>query len=145
MRWGEALRSELLHSADLTDVMSTGEWWVDMIDPCSGLPVHTRSNSTFIYPEVAGFEQLLCYRTTAASCCKVLLHPSWGSACYPATVFIRYGPPRVPAEGSAQATDGEAEVPLAVLERLQQAIRKAATIALCDATNAAETSFENRQ
>lgn len=39
------------------------------------------------YNEVAGFEQLLRYRTQNAGCCKILLHPRWGSSCYPATMF----------------------------------------------------------
>jgi hypothetical protein len=39
------------------------------------------------YNEVAGFEHLLRYRTQNAGCCKILLHPRWGSSCYPATLF----------------------------------------------------------
>ena len=39
------------------------------------------------YSEVAGFEHLLRYKTQNAGCCKILLHPRWGSSCYPATIF----------------------------------------------------------
>lgn len=39
------------------------------------------------YSEVAGFEHFLRFKTQNAGCCKVLLHPRWGSACYPATMF----------------------------------------------------------
>ncbi len=36
---------------------------------------------------MAGFEHLLRYKTQNAGCCKILLHPRWGSSCYPATIF----------------------------------------------------------
>jgi hypothetical protein len=60
--------------------------WADYIDPCSGLPVMT-PHCTRPYSEVAGFEHLLRYKTQNAGCCKILLHPRWGSSCYPATIF----------------------------------------------------------
>jgi len=61
--------------------------WADYIDPSSGLPVMT-PHCTRPYSEVAGFEHLLIYKTqNAGCCCKILLHPRWGSSCYPATTF----------------------------------------------------------
>lgn len=60
--------------------------WADFIDPCSGLPMKT-PDSNQSYSEVAGFEHFLSFQTQNAGCCKVLLHPRWGSACYPATIF----------------------------------------------------------
>ncbi len=60
--------------------------WADYIDPCSGLPVLT-PDCTRPYSEVAGFEHLLRYKTQNAGCCKILMHPRWGSSCYPATIF----------------------------------------------------------
>lgn len=60
--------------------------WADFIDPCSGLPMMT-PHCTRPYNEVAGFEHLLRYTTQNAGCCKILLHPRWGSSCYPATIF----------------------------------------------------------
>jgi hypothetical protein len=58
--------------------------WADAIDPCSGLPVATRDASK-VYSEVDG----LGYKTVLASSgnCKILLHPEWGSAVYPGTIF----------------------------------------------------------
>jgi hypothetical protein len=61
-------------------------FWADFIDPCSGLPMLT-PHCTRPYSEVAGFEHLLRYKTQNAGCCKILLHPRWGSSCYPATIF----------------------------------------------------------
>lgn len=61
-------------------------FWSDYIDPCSGLPMHGDNNNN-IYSECDGFEILLGYRTQKCGPCKMLLHPSWGSAVYPATLF----------------------------------------------------------
>lgn len=47
------------------------------------------------YSEVAGFEHFLRFKTQNAGCCKVLLHPRWGSACYPATMFSTAPPEAV--------------------------------------------------
>lgn len=60
--------------------------WADYIDPCSGLPmIHQETNH--VYPEVPAIAQLLGYKTANAGCCKVLLHPRWGSSVYPASLF----------------------------------------------------------
>ena len=61
-------------------------YWADYIDPCSGLPMLSQ-NSTKVYSEVDGMECLLNYRTYNAGFCKILTHPKWGSAVYPATIF----------------------------------------------------------
>ena len=60
--------------------------WADYADPCSGLLVRNRL-SNVIWPEVESMSQLLGYRTLNAGPCHILLHPRWGSACYPATLF----------------------------------------------------------
>lgn len=65
-------------------------YWADYIDPCSGLPMLTRSCNK-VYSEVDGMECLLNYRAYQAAGCKVLTHPKWGSAVYPATIFC-YAP-----------------------------------------------------
>ena len=61
-------------------------YWADYIDPCSGLPMLTKSCNK-VYSEVDGMECLLNYRAYNAGFCKVLTHPKWGSAVYPATIF----------------------------------------------------------
>ena len=43
-----------------------------------------------VYSEVDGMECLLNYRAHSAGFCKILTHPKWGSAVYPATIFC-YG------------------------------------------------------
>ena len=45
------------------------------------------SDTTKVYSEVDGMQLLLHYRTMDAGMCKVLLHPKWGSAVYPASAF----------------------------------------------------------
>ena len=58
----------------------------DYIDPCSGLAIVT-SNANKVFSEVDSAMQLLGYATQNCGCCKVLLHPKWSSAVYPATIF----------------------------------------------------------
>jgi len=60
--------------------------WADYIDPCSGLPMIT-TDCNKVYSEVDGMECLLNYKAYNAGFCKILTHPQWGSAVYPATVF----------------------------------------------------------
>lgn len=62
-------------------------YWADYIDPCSGLPMLTKSCNK-VYSEVDGMEVLLNYRSYNAGFCKILTHPKWGSAVYPATIFL---------------------------------------------------------
>jgi len=40
-----------------------------------------------VYSEVDGMECLLHYKSHNAGFCKILMHPKWGSAVYPATIF----------------------------------------------------------
>ena len=60
--------------------------FADYVDPCSGLAMITK-DSNKVYSEVDGAQQLLNYSVQNAGCCKILLHPSWSSAVYPATIF----------------------------------------------------------
>jgi len=62
--------------------------WADYIDPCSGLPMIYRETNS-VYGEVQALSTLLGYKTQNAGCCKILLHPKWGSAVYPASLFVR--------------------------------------------------------
>lgn len=63
-------------------------YWADYIDPCSGLPmIHKNSNN--VYGEVQGLVTLLGYQTQNAGCCKIILHPKWGSSVYPASFFTK--------------------------------------------------------
>jgi len=65
-------------------------YWADFIDPCSGLPWLTL-NCNKVYSEVDGMECCLGYKSYNAGFCKILTHPKWGSAVYPATIFV-YAP-----------------------------------------------------
>lgn len=62
--------------------------WADYVDPCSGLPMMTKVNAG-VYSEVGGLVSLLGYAFQNAGCCKVLLHPRWGSSVYPASMFTK--------------------------------------------------------
>ncbi|DBA03174.1 TPA: hypothetical protein N0F65_003894 [Lagenidium giganteum] len=63
------------------------EYWADFIDPCSGLPMLTIPANK-VYSEVDGVELLLRYRYLSAGMCKILVHPTWGPAVYPASLFV---------------------------------------------------------
>ena len=45
------------------------------------------SRGSSVFSEVDAFELLLRYKTSNAGCCKVLHHPLWGSAVYPASLM----------------------------------------------------------
>ncbi|KDO29396.1 hypothetical protein SPRG_05933 [Saprolegnia parasitica CBS 223.65] len=68
-----------------TAILASGHW-ADFIDPCSGLPM-LAMNSSKVYSEVDGVEVLLHYSCLSAGMCKILLHPEWGAAVYPASLF----------------------------------------------------------
>ncbi|KAF9436317.1 hypothetical protein BGZ76_004278 [Entomortierella beljakovae] len=61
-------------------------YWSDMTDPASGFPSFGERGRD-VYPDVEGCQLLLKYDFQNAGCCKILLHPNWGSKIYPATFF----------------------------------------------------------
>lgn len=84
------------------DALIEGGYWADYIDPCSGLPmIHREGNN--VYGEVQGLVSLLGYQTQNAGCCKIVLHPVWGTSVYPASMFCK-----APLE-AAQRAIGDAE------------------------------------
>jgi hypothetical protein len=83
--------------------LSSAGYWCDYIDPCSGLPMMHKESQT-PYSEVEGAALLLGYRTSNAGCCKVVLHPKWGTSVYPATLFAR-----APAAAVEEAVRGAEE------------------------------------
>jgi len=72
----------------VTNILRADGVWCDYIDPCSGLSMVNR-DSQHIYGEVDALVTLLNYQTTNSGCCKVVLHPTWGSAVYPASMFAK--------------------------------------------------------
>ena len=73
-------------ASKVADELEKLGYFCDYIDPCSGLSVRCRETNKF-FDEVSSFQSLLKYETMNAGCCKVLLHPVWGSAVYPATII----------------------------------------------------------
>lgn len=70
----------------LCDKILRAGYWADYVDPCSGLPMLTKDCNK-VYSEVDGMECCLHYKSFNAGFCKVLSHPRWGTAVYPATIF----------------------------------------------------------
>ena len=94
----EAEKDRLLNlffrvATELCDKLRQMGYWADYIDPCSGLPMLT-PNCNKVYSEVDGMECCLGYKAHNAGFCKILTHPKWGSAVYPATMFA-FAPPAV--------------------------------------------------
>jgi len=71
---------------EVCDTLIAEGFWADYVDPCSGLPSIAKNTPT-VYDEVASMQTLLKYNVQDAGPCKILLHPKWGSAVYPATLF----------------------------------------------------------
>ncbi|KAK3804591.1 MAG: hypothetical protein J3Q66DRAFT_362244 [Benniella sp.] len=76
VRWSTALHQGLERQG----------YWSDMTDPASGFPSFSERGRD-VYPDVEGCQLLLKYDFQNAGCCKILLHPAWGSKIYPATFF----------------------------------------------------------
>lgn len=76
----------MVFARSLCDRILQAGYWADFIDPCSGLPMLTL-NCNKVYSEVDGMECCLNYKSYNAGFCKVLTHPRWGTAVYPATIF----------------------------------------------------------
>jgi len=72
----------------VTDRLIADGHWSDYVDPCSGLAMVNKASQS-IYGEVDALVTLPNYQTTNSGCCKVVLHPQWGSAVYPATIFTK--------------------------------------------------------
>jgi len=73
-------------ASEICQRLNAKGYWADFIDPCSGLPMISL-NRNKVYSEVDGMEILLNYKAYNAGFCKILTHPKWGSAVYPATIF----------------------------------------------------------
>ena len=69
-----------------TNVLREKNFWCDYIDPCSGLSMIHR-DSQRVYGEVDALVTLLNYECTNVGCCKIVMHPKWGSSVYPASLF----------------------------------------------------------
>ena len=82
-------------------ILSKG-YFADYIDPCSGLAMITREANK-VYSEVDGAQQLLGYGVHNAGCCKILLHPKWGSSVYHASIFTTAPPDVVTVDLFAEA------------------------------------------
>mmetsp|Transcript_35378 Transcript_35378/g.42594 ORF Transcript_35378/g.42594 Transcript_35378/m.42594 type:complete len:96 (+) Transcript_35378:42-329(+) len=72
----------------IVDILGAKGHWSDYIDPCSGLAMVTKE-SRVVYGEVDALTTLLGYDTVNAGCCKVTIHPKWGTSVYPATMFTK--------------------------------------------------------
>lgn len=55
--------------------------------PCVLQMIHQNTNT--VYSEVDALSTLLSFTCQNAGCCKVILHPKWGSSVYPATFFAK--------------------------------------------------------
>lgn len=93
VNWGDDVAVEkdrllenfVAFAKDVVAGLTSEGFWADYIDPCSGLPAIAQE-SPAVYDEVAGCQALLKYDIHQTGPCKILLHPTWGSAVYPATL-----------------------------------------------------------
>lgn len=99
LRWAEAVCAHLA-GAEAGPQGEGPAYFCDYADPCSGLPMRHRATQK-VYDEVSALAVLRHYRCANAGCCKVVLHPRWGSAVYPATLFARAPLPALQAAVAA--------------------------------------------
>lgn len=64
--------------------------WIDATDPASGLAWRGKPGSC--YSDVDGLTRLLRYETIDIGGCRVVAHPKWRFAVYPATLFTTATP-----------------------------------------------------
>ena len=75
MRWAKATRDRIVEEGH----------WADYTDPASGYPVHgERGGMTLNDVDVS--LQCLKYKTVDLGVCKLISHPKWKTAVYPATM-----------------------------------------------------------
>ncbi|UPR03491.1 ABC transporter [Chloropicon primus] len=74
-----ALESEVYRELTLAG------YFCDSVDPLTGGATHTRLGSR--YNEVRGAQELLGYQVRELRGHPLVLHPNFGSSCYPATIF----------------------------------------------------------
>ena len=98
------LENFMVFAKELCALIEAKGHFADYIDPCSGLAMITREANK-VYSEVDGAQQLLGYGVQNAGCCKILLHPSWSSAVYPASIFTTAPADLISAELFAEAVN----------------------------------------
>ena len=65
--------------------------------------------SSTIYSEADGFALLRGYKTADAGGCKVVLHPTWSTEFYPATLVTNASPEQIEEALVAVAASGNGE------------------------------------
>ena len=68
-------------------------------------------DTTMVYNEVDALSTLLGYQVQNAGCCKVVFHPTWGSAVYPSTLFAIAPMEEVRAFEHSEETDTQMHRP----------------------------------
>ncbi|KAJ3228456.1 hypothetical protein HK099_000011 [Clydaea vesicula] len=78
------LEEILAIAAKLKKVLNN--YFLDLTDPASGYPVYSDRGCS-LYPDVDGSVRLLKYDCIQAGCCRVIVHPQWGTKNYPCSIF----------------------------------------------------------
>ncbi len=73
-------------------VGDANSWWFDYSDPISGYPAHSQHGGR-CFSDVDVCEMLLHYRVdTVGGTCRLLSHPTWGTAVYPTAILTCHIP-----------------------------------------------------
>ena len=64
-----------------------GPFWADLLDPCSGYPVHSVHGGMF-FNDLEPVEVYLKFPYRMIGNCHVAVHPEWGTRMYPSTMLI---------------------------------------------------------
>lgn len=69
-------------------IKEKGDFWIDFPDPVTGYPSKTQYGG-MSFSDVDAAELLLRYRMdTVGGTCRIISHPIWGTAVYPATILV---------------------------------------------------------
>ena len=65
-------------ATSVCDALQEHGFWADYTDPASGFPGRSE-RCAWMYPDVLAAQALLKYPIVSADCCKLLLHPAFGT------------------------------------------------------------------
>ena len=67
-------------------ILSSRSYWTDFIDPCSGFPQY-HSRGSVSHNDIDAIQQVFNYFVDSVAGCKIVSHPLWKTACYPAILY----------------------------------------------------------
>lgn len=88
--WSQQEQQQQEHAGGAVGDLNS--WWFDYSDPISGYPAYSQHGGR-CFSDVDVCEMLLHYRVdTVGGTCRLLSHPTWGTAVYPTAILTCHIP-----------------------------------------------------